>query len=180
MAPAAPARRFWRRRRRASSGSTIYYVQPTALVSAGRSAPARRTSGRHFSGHINFGLFCSSSTRWIPSAPSASNWARHDDVGGGARAYNAIVTELMQCVDQYRSEPGFILMAATNFYEGLDEALVRDIRFDEKIRVDLPDEAAREQILTAQLAKRFWTPFPVEAFCQCGRRDGAPRNSPAW
>jgi len=87
---------------------------------------------------------------------------RLDDVGGGARAYNAIVTELMQCVDRYRSEPGFILMAATNFYDGLDEALVRDLRFDEKIRVDLPDATAREQILTAQLAKRLWTPFPVK------------------
>ena len=42
----------------------------------------------------------------------------------------------MQCVDQYRGAAGFILMAATNFYEGLDEALVRDMRFDEKIRVD--------------------------------------------
>ena len=64
------------------------------------------------------------------------------------------------------SEPGFILMAATNFYDGLDEALVRDLRFDEKIRVDLPDEAAREQILSAQLSKRLWTPFPVDAFAQ--------------
>ena len=54
------------------------------------------------------------------------------------------------------------MMAATNFYDGLDEALVRDLRFDEKIRVDLPDEAAREQILTVQLAKRFWTPFPLK------------------
>ena len=70
----------------------------------------------------------------------------------------------MQCVDRYRSEPGFVLMAATNFYDGLDEALVRDLRFDEKIRVDLPDEAAREQILTVQLAKRFWTPFPLKPF----------------
>ncbi len=82
----------------------------------------------------------------------------------GARAYNAIVTEVMQCVDRYRSEPGFVLMAATNFYDGLDEALVRDLRFDEKIRVDLPDETAREQILTVQLPKRFWTPFPVKSF----------------
>ena len=84
-------------------------------------------------------------------------------MGGGAKLYNSLVTELMQCVDQYRGATGFILMAATNFYEGLDEALVRDMRFDEKIRVDLPDEAARAQILTAQLSKRPWTPFPVES-----------------
>ena len=89
---------------------------------------------------------------------------RNDDVGGGARLYNSVVTELMQCIDQYRGATGFILMAATNFYEGLDEALVRDMRFDEKIRVDLPDEATRAQILSAQLSKRLWTPFAVEPF----------------
>jgi len=72
----------------------------------------------------------------------------------------------MQCVDRYRSEPGFILMAATNFYDGLDEALVRDLRFDEKIRVDLPDMATREEILGAQLAKRLWTPFPLKPFAE--------------
>jgi SpoVK/Ycf46/Vps4 family AAA+-type ATPase len=38
------------------------------------------------------------------------------------------------------------------------------MRFDEKIRVDLPDEAARAQILIAQLSKRLWTPFAVEPF----------------
>ena len=92
-------------------------------------------------------------------------------VGGGARLYNSVVTELMQCIDQYRGATGFILMAATNFYEGLDEALVRDMRFDEKIRVDLPDEAARAQILSAQLSKRLWTPFPVDSFA---------KRTPGW
>ena len=76
----------------------------------------------------------------------------------------------MQCIDQYRGATGFILMAATNFYEGLDEALVRDMRFDEKIRVDLPDEAARAQILSAQLSKRLWTPFAVEPFANAHAR----------
>ena len=89
---------------------------------------------------------------------------RNDDPGGASRAYNSVVTELMQCVDQYRGAAGFILMAATNLYDGLDEALVREMRFDEKIRVDLPDEATRAQILTAQLSKRLWGPFPTEPF----------------
>jgi ATP-dependent Zn protease len=87
---------------------------------------------------------------------------RNDDAGGGAKLYNSVVTELMQCIDQYRGAAGFILMAATNLYDGLDEALVRDMRFDEKIRVDLPDEATRAQILTAQLSKRLWVPFATE------------------
>ena len=89
---------------------------------------------------------------------------RNDDAGGGAKLYNSVVTELMQCIDQYRGAAGFILMAATNLYDGLDEALVRDMRFDEKIRVDLPDEATRAQILKAQLSKRLWAPFPTEPF----------------
>lgn len=92
--------------------------------------------------------------------------ARNDDPGGGAKLYNSVVTELMQCVDQYRTVPGFIIMAATNFYEGLDEALIRDMRFDEKIRIDLPDEQGRLRILTAQLGSRMWTPFPLEAFAE--------------
>jgi transitional endoplasmic reticulum ATPase len=70
----------------------------------------------------------------------------------------------MQCIDRYRGAAGFVLMAATNFYGGLDEALVREMRFDEKIRVDLPDQAARAQILTSQLARRPDTGFSVESF----------------
>jgi transitional endoplasmic reticulum ATPase len=96
---------------------------------------------------------------------------RNDDVGGAARLYNSVVTELMQCIDQYRGATGFILMAATNVYDGLDEALVRDMRFDEKIRVDLPDEATRTQILSTQLSKRLWMPFPVQSFA---------KRTPGW
>jgi transitional endoplasmic reticulum ATPase len=96
---------------------------------------------------------------------------RGDDRGGAARAYNAIVTELMQCIDRYRTTSGFIIMAATNFYEMLDEALVREMRFDERIRIDLPDEAARIEILTAQLAKRPWKSFELDTFA---------KRTPGW
>jgi ATP-dependent Zn protease len=75
---------------------------------------------------------------------------RDDDKGGAARLYNAVVSELMQCIDRYRTSAGFIIMAATNFYDGLDESLIREMRFDEKIRIDLPDESARLDILKAQ------------------------------
>jgi len=77
----------------------------------------------------------------------------------------------MQCIDQYRGAAGFILMAATNFYEGLDEALVRDMRFDEKIRVDLP---------TRRRGHRFW---PRSCRDGCGRRSGSipfANHTPGW
>jgi len=96
---------------------------------------------------------------------------RDDDRGGAARAYNAIVTELMQCIDRYRAEDGLVIMAATNFYDGLDEALIREMRFDEKIRIDLPDENARLDIFRAQLSKRPWRPFALDTFA---------KRTPGW
>ena len=43
-------------------------------------------------------------------------------------------------------------MAATNLLDGLDPALIREGRFDLRIRVDLPDEAARRKILESLLS----------------------------
>lgn len=76
--------------------------------------------------------------------------------GTGTRGYNDITIQLMQCIDQSRDVPGLILMASTNLLENLDPALIRDGRFDAKIRVELPDEAGREQILKAQLERKPW------------------------
>jgi ATP-dependent 26S proteasome regulatory subunit len=42
---------------------------------------------------------------------------KNDDKGGGAKLYNSVVAELMQCIDLYRQEPGLIIMAATNCYD---------------------------------------------------------------
>jgi transitional endoplasmic reticulum ATPase len=77
----------------------------------------------------------------------------------------------MQCIDLYRTTSELIIMAATNFYEMLDEALVREMRFDERIRIDLPNEAARIEILTAQLSKRPWKPFELDTFA---------KRTPGW
>ena len=142
-------------------GINYWYAKPTSLVErwiGSSEANIRETFARAYA-HRPVLFFLDE----IDSiGTQRQQLGRDDDRGGGAKLYNSVVTELMQCVDQYRGATGFILMAATNFYEGLDEALVRDMRFDEKIRVDLPDEAARARILTAQLSKRPWTPFPVE------------------
>ena len=65
------------------------------------------------------------------------------DPGGAGREFNNITMALMSAIDQYRGISGFVLMAATNRLDGLDEALIREGRFDIKVRVDLPDEATR-------------------------------------
>ena len=49
---------------------------------------------------------------------------------------------------------------------GLDEALIREGRFDIKVRVDLPDEATRVKILEAQLSKKPWKRFDLQDFAR--------------
>jgi transitional endoplasmic reticulum ATPase len=88
------------------------------------------------------------------------------DPGGGGRARNNAVVQLMQCIDQYRTMEGFVLMGATNLLDGLDLALIRDGRFDLKIRVDLPDEASRLKILESQLSTRPCQRFDLREFAR--------------
>jgi transitional endoplasmic reticulum ATPase len=79
------------------------------------------------------------------------------------REFNNMTIQLMQCIDQYRRVPGLLIMAATNSMESLDPALIREGRFDLKIRLDLPTESERRQILTALFRKRG-ADFPVETW----------------
>ena len=60
----------------------------------------------------------------------------------------------MSAIDQYHDMAGLALMAATNRLDGLDDALLREGRFDLKLRIDFPNEAEREQILASQLIKK--------------------------
>jgi len=73
------------------------------------------------------------------------------DAGGGGREYNAVTTQLMQSIDRYRSLDGLLIMAATNSLDGLEPTLIRDGRFDLKLRLDLPNQAEREAILASML-----------------------------
>src|SRR5271166_3948908 len=88
------------------------------------------------------------------------------DPGGAGREFNNITMALMSAIDQYRGISGFVLMAATNRLDSLDEALIREGRFDIKVRVDLPDEATREKILEAQLSKKPWKRFDLQEFAR--------------
>lgn len=86
------------------------------------------------------------------------------DPGGAGREFNNITMALMSAIDHCRELDGFVLMAATNRFDGLDEALIREGRFDLKLRIDLPDEAARVKILEAQLSKKPWKRFDLQEF----------------
>ena len=54
----------------------------------------------------------------------------------------------------FRKEEGIIILGATNRVDILDSALVRSGRFDRKVRVGLPDDEGREEILKVHLRNK--------------------------
>ena len=86
------------------------------------------------------------------------------DPGGAGRSFNSATTIFMEMMTKYRDLPGLVLMLATNKMDGLDDAVVREGRIDLEIRVDLPDEATRLEILRKQLEKRPWRRFDLKEF----------------
>ena len=64
------------------------------------------------------------------------------------------VNQLLTSLEQHRGERRLLVMAATNSIEHLDPAVIRAGRFDRHIRIDLPDAAARLEILRTELDDR--------------------------
>lgn len=93
------------------------------------------------------------------------------DAGGAGREYNTVTTQLMSAIDKHRSLDGLIIMAATNQLDGLEPTLIREGRFDVKVRLDLPDKAERARILGALLARERSRPFDLA---------GVARRTPGW
>lgn len=63
---------------------------------------------------------------------------------------NALLTEM----SGFHESKGIVVIAATNRYDMLDEALLRPGRFDRQIEVSLPDFNARKRILSYYAKKR--------------------------
>lgn len=65
-----------------------------------------------------------------------------------------MVNALLEQLDAHREVPGLLIVAATNRFENLDPAVIRDGRFDYKVRVPEPDFDARREILRVLLDTR--------------------------
>ncbi|MCZ2078713.1 MAG: AAA family ATPase [Bryobacterales bacterium] len=144
-------------------GINYSYVRPTELIERWMGAPEAnvREVFENAAAYRPILLFIDE----IDSLGSARQQIGKDgDPGGAGRAYNATTIQLMQSIDKYRNLQGFIIMAATNFLDAVDSALIRDGRFDVKERVDLPDERTIMRILEAQIEKKPHEKFPLEPF----------------
>ena len=75
--------------------------------------------------------------------------ARHSGMGAltNNEEREQTLNQLLSCMDGFDTDHRVVVMAATNRYEALDRALVRPGRFDRVVRVDLPNEKGRADIL---------------------------------
>ncbi|EFA81655.1 Putative FtsH protease [Heterostelium album PN500] len=95
-----------------------------------------------------------------------------DSVGGSrskrvnyhpSEALNQLLVEL----DGFNGREGVVVIAATNYQETLDAALVRSGRFDRSIQVPLPDCKSRKQIIELYLKnKKFSTGVNTQIIAQ--------------
>jgi transitional endoplasmic reticulum ATPase len=65
-----------------------------------------------------------------------------------------MVDALLQQLDAHRETPGLLIVAATNRFEDLDPAVIREGRFDYKVKIDKPDLDGRLAILRTLVSGR--------------------------
>lgn len=93
------------------------------------------------------------------AAPKALIFIDEIDAIGGKRdheqssEYRNTLNELLKQMDGFNQDPDIIVIAATNNLHMLDQALIRPGRFDRLVKIDLPDEASRTDILALYLSK---------------------------
>jgi transitional endoplasmic reticulum ATPase len=78
--------------------------------------------------------------------------AKSRNSANGHNEDHKLVTALLVEIDNARKQH-IVLIAATNYVEQLDPALIRDGRFDFRIEIPYPDQQARAAILAALLTK---------------------------
>lgn len=75
-------------------------------------------------------------------------------MGGGHDEREQTLNQLLVEMDGFGKNEGIIIIAATNRPDILDPALLRPGRFDRRVVVDIPDMAAREEILNIYASKK--------------------------
>jgi AFG3 family protein len=86
----------------------------------------------------------------IDAVGSRSGGASAGGIGGEE---NRTVNQLLAELDGLQREDSIVVFAATNFPDNIDKALLREGRFDRKVEIPMPDEAARVDLFTHYLRK---------------------------
>lgn len=63
--------------------------------------------------------------------------------GGGSSEENRTINQLLAELDGLTSKEAIVVIAATNYPEAIDKALLREGRFDRKVTIPMPDHKAR-------------------------------------
>ncbi|CCH63064.1 hypothetical protein TBLA_0J00640 [Henningerozyma blattae CBS 6284] len=79
--------------------------------------------------------------------------ARGGSMGDAGGASDRVVNQLLTEMDGMNAKKNVFVIGATNRPDQIDPAILRPGRLDQLIYVPLPDEVARESILSAQLRK---------------------------
>jgi len=74
-------------------------------------------------------------------------------MGGVSSEENRTINQLLSELDGMQSSDNIIVLAATNFAENIDKALTREGRFDRKVTIPMPDQAARRDLFNFYLQK---------------------------
>eukprot|EP00658_Telonema_sp_P-2_P007243 TRINITY_DN12700_c0_g1_i2.p1 TRINITY_DN12700_c0_g1~~TRINITY_DN12700_c0_g1_i2.p1 ORF type:complete len:376 (-),score=150.40 TRINITY_DN12700_c0_g1_i2:380-1507(-) len=72
-------------------------------------------------------------------------------MGGGSSEENRTINQLLAELDGLSSKEAIVVIAATNYAEAIDKALLREGRFDRKVNIPMPDKQAREELFSFYL-----------------------------
>jgi ATP-dependent Zn protease len=79
--------------------------------------------------------------------------SRESHKGGGGGEEDRTLNQLLAEMSGFEDEEGIMILAATNYPERLDDALMRSGRFSRQITIERPEEAARRNLIDHYFGK---------------------------
>lgn len=91
------------------------------------------------------------------------SFSRRDREHRNSEYMTSVVNALLEQLTLLNRTPGIIILAATNYPEKIDPALIRSGRFDRKLVIPLPDRAGLAGILRTHLGSHWTADLPLSS-----------------